>query len=868
MKNERLARLLDSRILPYVSKPGRYLGNELNSIHKDLDDNSIRVALAFPEVYEIAMSYIGFDILYHVLNRQEHIWAERVYAPWADMEELLRKEDIRLFSLESFTSIQEFDLIGFTLQYELTYTNVLNMLDLAGIPVRSRSRLDTDPIIIAGGPCTCNPEPMAEFIDAFLIGDGETAVVDMARTIGRLKKEGHGRKRILEELAGIAGVYVPSLYETQYDADGNFQGIRPVSAHGPERIRSRLLSELKAEHYPEAPLVPLVEVTHDRLAVEVMRGCTEGCRYCNAGMIYRPTRERSTEDIIEQIKTNLDNTGHSEVSFLSLSISDYSRLATLMKDSRQMLNGAGVNVSFPSMRLDKFSPEIAEYTSSVRKSGFTFAPEAGSPRLRRVINKNISDDDLYRSVSIALEKGWKLLKFYFMIGLPTETEDDVLAIAQIMERVVELSRGYGNITFNVSISPFSPKAHTPFQWERQDTKEEFKHKVYLLKERFRKMRRVKLNWRDPDVSKLECVLGRADRRMAEAIYIAWKSGAKFDGWSEFFDMSLWQNAVRQAGLNMDSYSALLDPECSLPWDHIDKGVSKSFLKKERQNAYREILVSDCKTDRCHACGWQRKGGFRELVDCYQRQNDPAAVHPGKETATVASSPERVAQQNRQFSKFRLQFTKTGLAKYLSHLDIVRTLERACRRAGIPLRYSEGFNPHPKLSFGPPLALGCTSDAEFVDVEIDSGYADNLQNALNSVLPDGFKIVRLQQVNLPVKSLGAIIDRAEYEVNLRQKDQLPETLEHELDNLLKRAEIIVERKVKGRLKKIDIRPFIEQVDFADGILRIRTRVLENRTVRIPEILTVLLGQSQGLSIHRKKQLIHDETAEKTPFDVLS
>lgn len=873
IKNKKIEEVLNNQILPFVLKPGRYVGNEFNIVLKEKDHLSARVALAFPEVYEIAMSYVGFDILYHVLNKEDDIWAERVYAPWTDMEQRMRKAGLPLYALESFTPLKEFDLVGFTLQYELTYTNVLNMLDLSGIPVWQKERSNSDPILLAGGPCTCNPEPMADFFDAFLIGDGEETVVEIARIVGQARRAGKDREEILAQLSALRGVYVPSFYSALYDTEGRFRQIKKKRSQAALPVQTRILERLKAEHYPNKPLVPLLEVTHNRLSIEVMRGCTEGCRFCNAGMIYRPTRERDKREIVQQMLNGLQGSGYEEVSFLSLSISDYSDLSPLMQESRAALDGKKVNVSFPSMRLDSFSPEIADFISTVRKSGFTFAPEAGSERLRRVINKNISAQDLERAVRIALENGWKHLKFYFMIGLPTETKEDIENIADLIENVAQLSKAFGKVSFTVSISPFSPKAHTPFQWERQNTREELLEKVYLLKEKFAGMRRVKLNWRDPDVSFIECVLGRADRKMAGVIFNAWKGGAIFDGWTEYFNMQVWQQAAQAENLYLKDYAQEFPVELSLPWEHIDKGVTKNFLLRERKNAFAEISEVDCKDGTCYACGIQRKNGFRELTDCYTHLDllkKPPVQEEKREYRTYkkATLPAKSEQKT---VRFRLQYEKKDYCRYISHLDLIRIFERVCRRADIPLSFSQGFNPHPRLSFGPPLSLGFSSEAEYLDMEIDAAYDKNLAESMNAFLPKGLKILARKEIKSKVQSLSAAINQSEYLVSLPQKAPMADSFEGALRQLLDAENIDIERKVKGKLKTINIRPYIESIITENNRLHIKTRVIDNRTVRISEIIKQLFQDAEinnsFLHVHRLKQLVHDGQKARTPLEIL-
>jgi len=866
LKNPVIEKRLRQEILPVVQKPGRYVGNELNIIVKKRESVKSHVVLAFPDVYEIGMSYVGFQLLYHILNSHRDIWAERVFAPWPDMEERLRAAGLPLYSLESFTPLSEFDVIGFTLQYELTYTNILNMLHLAGIPVFSRERQETHPFVIAGGPCSCNPEPLADFVDAFLIGDGEEAAVEIVRIVQQGKAGGKSREEILTDLAHLSGVYVPAFYRAHYDAQGHLQGVHPIKEGIPETIRTRIVNDLKQEFYPQKPIVPLLQVTHDRLSIEVMRGCTEGCRYCNAGMIYRPVRERKAADVLQQMQQGLANSGYNEVSFLSLSISDYSRLTDLMRVSRQVLSGTQVNVSFPSMRLDSFNEEIAAFVSEVRKSGFTFAPEAGSERLRQVINKNITEEDLFRSVEIALQNGWRVIKFYFMIGLPTETDEDVAEIARLLQRLLKMSKQYGRVQFNVSISPFSPKAHTPFQWERQASVDEIWHKVDVLKRHLGRERRVRLSWRDPRISFLEGFLGRADRRMGRVIYEVWQKGAKFDGWAEYFNYDLWLETLQAHGYDAQTLIAEIPEDRVLPWQHIDKGVSKRFLLKERRKAYEQQTSPDCKKETCLACGLQRKGAFAEIVDCYKKDR----LNPQPDLQwNVADLPQipKYDLDLKNTRHYRVQFTKEGYAAYLSHLDMARLFERAFRRAGIPVVYSQGFNPRPKISFGQPLALGVESKAEYFDVEISADFSGDLARLLNPYLPEGMKVVRVRRLGEKATSLSQIINAAEYEIHFHQYPLSEEEVDRRLREIRRTRSLLVDHFSKGRSKSLDIRPFIDSIRRRGKRLIVRTRNVEQRSLRIDDLVRQVFEHPEKVAVVRKRQLVRTAEAEKTPLDVL-
>ncbi|MGI6722085.1 MAG: TIGR03960 family B12-binding radical SAM protein [Anaerovoracaceae bacterium] len=591
------------RLLKKVEKPGRYIGGEINCVKKDEDLAKVRFAFAFPDIYEIGMSYVGLQILYDVLNKDDDIYCERVFAPARDMEALMREEGVPLFSLETKTDVKKFDILGFTLQYEMSYTNILNMLDLAGIPLHACERGDEYPVVVAGGPCAFNPEPLADFIDIFIIGDGEQSLPALAD----LMKDCSSKDEFLRRAVNMQGIYVPSFYDVSYNDDGTVKAYTRNYEGAPERVTRCLLDDIESQPYPVKPLVPLIEVAQDRAVVETFRGCTRGCRFCQAGMIYRPVRERSVDRIKDIVKQQLDNTGHEELSLLSLSTSDYSRFQDLTMDLLDMCNARDVSISLPSLRLDSFSFDVLERIQRYKKSGLTFAPEAGTQRLRDIINKNITDDDIYSAMRQAIELGWKKIKLYFMMGLPGETMEDLAGIAEIARNIMDLNfkimgRKGGRFNINVSVSNFVPKPHTPFQWEPQD--HDFYEKHNYLKKLLH-IKGVNFNYHDSPVSTLEAVFARGDRRTGRLLEAAFKNGCTFDSWSEAFDWEAWQKAVRDTGIDIEFYTSRRRPHDEvLPWDIIDSGISKEFLIREHEKAMAAETTPDCR-EVCQGCGINR-----------------------------------------------------------------------------------------------------------------------------------------------------------------------------------------------------------------------------------------------------------------------
>ena len=590
-------------ILPKVTRPARYTGGEWNSITKDWDAIDIKMALAYPDLYEIGMSNLGLVILYDLINREPDALAERVYAPWVDMEAEMRNASIPLFSLESRHPLKDFDIIGFSLAYELTYTNVLNMLDLAGIPVYASQRNGSYPLIIAGGSCALNPEPMAEFIDIFVLGEGEEVLLELLETFRRWKLQGsHEKQELLRELTHIPGLYVPSLYQVDYHIDGTIAKIWPASAGLSPSIKRRILVDLPP--VITRPVIPYVATIHDRAAIEIQRGCTRGCRFCQAGIIYRPLRERPKEEIISSADELLRNCGYNELSLLSLSTGDYSEIESLVSILSSRYREHNLKISLPSLRIDSFSLGLIDTTATVKKTGLTFAPEAGSERLRRVINKGISDEEIIQTLENAAERGWSSVKLYFMLGLPTETPDDIESIVHLVRHGSPARRKPGSraLHMKVSTSAFVPKAHTAFQWVAQHSEEGLNASIEALRRGLKKSG-MHLSWHDPKMSLLEGVMARGDRRLSKVIYRAWQSGSKFDAWSEHFNYEKWDRAFDEFGLDPAFYANRQRPfDEILPWAHIDVGINATFLQQECQRILQGQPTDDCRSGSCNACG--------------------------------------------------------------------------------------------------------------------------------------------------------------------------------------------------------------------------------------------------------------------------
>jgi len=840
-------------ILPSVRRPSRYIGNEWNRIVKNPSSVDLNIVLAFPDGYEIGMSYPGFQILYHILNRRRDICCERVYAPFPDMEHALRDKQLSLFSLETYRPLRGFDVIGFTLQYELHATNILTMLDLAGIPVWASDRSETNPLIIAGGPCAYNPEPLAPFFDAILLGDGEEAVLSIADAVIETKRKHLPKKVLLESLAQIPGVYVPQYYHPGYE-NGEFDSMSADTGF-PLPVVATHVKQLQDNYYPDAPLVPVSEVTHNRLQIEIMRGCTRGCRFCQAGMIYRPLRERAVPSVTRQVSQSLAATGYEELSLVSLSTSDYGNLEQLLDELDVIVKDRNISLSFPSLRPDTFSDAMAERASAGRTGGITFAPEAGTARLRAVINKAGDEQDLYRACTIALDHGWRKIKLYYMIGLPTETDDDLLGICDMVYGIFRLPGSHRLQGLTLAVSPFVPKAQTTFQRHPQIPRDEVHRRARFLKDHLPR-KKVKMDWRDPKVAEIEGIVARGDRRMSKVLHRAWKNGARFCGWSDYFRYDLYREAMAEEGLSFERFLNGHSPQQPLPWDHLSKGIRAGFYQKEIRRSLAAQSTLDCR-DGCSGCGLPPE-------DCFVTP-EAAAVQPEK-TVNSMSDGRTGMSDTHTISIVRIKYAVRGLLRFLSHLETVRIWERAFRRSGLPVQFSEGFRSRPRLSFSPPRPVGIASEAEYLDVRLGTADVDQIEKRLSNVLPDGIRILEIRTVDKSAGSLDKTIGCWEYRVTFGQP--IPDLVIRRQE-LLQRKEISVTRSrsddhADREEKVVDIRPSIGDLRMEDDSLLI-TVVKPGPLATVAEILEELRVADDCPDVTRTGQWIMHDTRKLDPMN---
>lgn len=800
-------------ILAHVKKPSRYIGNEFNAFCKDWDKARLRIALVFPDLYEIGMSHHGLQVLYAVINSQPDLLADRAYAPDRDLEEELRNRNGSIFAVESRQPLAAFDMIGITLPYELCYTNILTILALGHIPCRSSERHDSHPFVIGGGSGSFNPEPVADFFDAVLLGDGEMAVLEIAAALKSAKEEKLGRPATLERLAAISGVYVPSFFAPRFDRQGKLLAVDSLKK-GHEKIQRRILPDLETAEVPEKPLVPLVRIVHDRLGIEVARGCTRGCRFCQAGIIYRPVRERTADRVMEIAEKGMAAGGFEELALLSLSTGDYSCLSPALSRLMDRFVQEYVSVSMPSMRVGTLTPEIMNQIKRVRKTGFTLAPEAGTDRLRQVINKGITEEDLLATCRDASILGWQLLKFYFMFGLPTETEEDVRAIADLVRRAARTSTGR-QLRINVSVATFVPKPHTPFQWEPQIGIDAAFARINLLRKSLPKGN-FKLKWHDPRQSFLEGVMSRGDRQLSRLIEEAWQRGARLDAWSEHYDLGIWQNAAAACNIDLASYLRQRDFSEVLPWQHLDTGVDREFLRAELEKSLTGQYTPDCRVHGCQKCGACDFKEIRPVVQCRLKSPDAAGEHENigimadaaeEKSGVRGPDAERKTDHDAFHHWYRLSYAKQGDIRFLSHLEVIQVFFQAFRRAGVRLHYTQGFNPVPKASFSPALPVGTESLAEYLDVDLTEPLTDESEFLLrvNRKLPAGM-VIGSAAVMPDKKSDAAGKNRSGYTVTLDR--DLSAVDRENLENFMARDSCSITKMRKGSQRTLDIRKQVE------------------------------------------------------------
>ena len=826
--------VLFDEILPNVTKPSRYLGTELNTAHKDARDVDLRVALVFPDLYDLGLGNLGIHILYAILNDLPWCWAERAYAPAPDLEAVLRERGLDLFALESKDPLAAMDLIAFSLQSELTYTSILNVLDLAGLPLRSQDRGSAHPLVVAGGPAAVNPEPLASFIDFFVIGDGEEAVVEVAQALRRMR--GAPRDEKLDALADIEGVYIPERFPIETLGDG-----RVLPRQDTPRITRRVVDDLNAAPFPSHYIVPFAQLVHDRVGIEVFRGCTRGCRFCQAGAINRPVRARSLETIDALMADLLGQTGYEEVSLLSLSTCDYPRPRALLEQSAARAHPKHASVSLPSLRLDTFSVELAHAVAGVRRTGLTVAPEAATPRLRTVINKSYDDEDLFEVAVEAFRHGWRHLKFYFMIGLPTERDEDLEAIVDLCARVLDRAHTVDRRARIVTgVSTFVPKPFTPFQWAAQIDLDETRRRQRILEQGFKKNPHIKFGRHEPKASFIEGLLARADRRAADLIEAAFRKGARLESSSEHLDFPAWLEAIDEVGCDVPGAFRQRDLGERLPWDHIDVLVTKDWLQNEWRRAMAAEQTADCRSGPCERCGVNDHSP--EL--CRQMRSQ----HEAPESEDGALGPPPSADEPPAVQRLRFRIGRCGEVRFLSHLEMVSVWIRALRRAHTPLAYSHGFHGHPKVTFSTAAPVGIESKGDYMDVMLAEPVDQQAQlERLRQALPRGVHVYDVDDVPLKAPSLMSLVTGFDYTLHTTAPMV---TMQERIRDVLAQPTLIVQRKGRpsGRRKSkaprpVDLRPMIGRLALrdADGdslVIDFRAVAVDNRLPKPSEILELL------------------------------
>jgi radical SAM family uncharacterized protein/radical SAM-linked protein len=841
---------VENELLPYVRRPHRYAGLDHNRIVKE--DAEVTVALAFPDLYEIGMSWLGMQILYHRLNRfVAEVACERVFLPEEDASKRIRELGIPLFTLENRVPLCDVDMVGISLSYEMAMPGMLELMDLGNIPIYRDQRKEDDPIILLGGSVCYNPEPVADFADLICVGEGDEVIVTIGEILRDSKRKSLSKLQTINKLAEIDGVFRPDSLELNESENGNL-----IVKAGTPLVTGITVCELMSDFYPDAPLVPQTEITFDRISLEIMRGCTRGCRFCQAGTLYRPVRERKPDDIIDQAIKNIKSTGYNELSLMSLSTSDYSPLPELIMGLRDAFHGQGVALAFPSLRPDSFTPEMARAMPGTRKGGLTFAPEAGSQRLRNVINKNSSEEDLLRAAELGFSEGYNSIKLYYMIGLPTETYLDLDGIVDLSQKVTRL-RTKKSQKVTVSVSPFAPKAHTPFQRFGQDTTLQLREKLNYLREKFKKLP-VKYAGHNPSSAILESALARGDRRLSKVVENVWRSGGVLEAWNDRFNQDRWTQAFADADLSPESYVKQIDSDVLLPWHYVTKGVNEKFQKKEMEKATTATPTFDCREGKCTACG------LNSFID---KETKVCSLYASSSIVPSPATPE-TKKQGEVALTARIHYHREEGMRWTGHLDMVRLWDRFLRRAEIPVAFSQGFHPHPKLSYSPPLPVGLTSDDEYIDIDLDTELnADVLLEKLQKFSPDGLSIEEVITIDIRLKTITAQIERIEYQFCPADQDDF----KVKLDDFLSKDEWIVKRMSKKKLRDVNLRLFVESVEQLDSdVWQLNLNLINGATARLDELGKVWGLGAGGLGPDAKRSAMYIKSNDgwKRPVHSLS
>ncbi len=824
MSRARPSAAMNDKILETIQGPSRFLGSEVNAVSKDPAKVLGQVLLLFPDHYDLGMSHLGFKILYHALNNEPDLLCERAFAPEPELEERLRREGLGLKSLETDRGFSQFDLIGVSLPHELAATNLLTLLDLGGLPLFSAGRSEEDPLVLAGGPAVFNPEPLADFLDAVFLGDGEEGAAEVLRAVARGRKQGLSRAGILKKISKIQGIYVPSLSRPLYDR-GRFLGLETEQGKPVAPIVKRTIPDLNQAFTPAGPIIPYGKPVHDRLSMELARGCGRGCRFCQAGMIYRPSRERDPKAIFDRIVTALKKTGYDELSLLSLSAGDYTCLLPLLSDLMARLEKARVSVSLPSLRADTLTRETAELIRKVRMTGFTLAPEAGSQRLREVINKNLTEEQILGAAEQATGAGWRLLKLYFMIGLPTETEKDLEELIGLVKKIAGRSPG---VKLNVSLGGFVPKSQTPFQWEVQVPAEDMKRRMLFIRDGLKRLKKVRIKWNSPWVAQLDGLLSRGDRRLAKVVHRAWSKGSRFEAWSEHFHLEPWLESLEEEGLTLEEYLDSREKDAPLPWDHLAV-VSKKFLLTELAKAYAGEQTPDCREAGCQGCGvcdLERVAPRRAGMEPGEKLNAHPPAQPGK------GLPRR----------FLISFHKLGPARFLGHLEMALVFQRALRRAGMSPVYSQGFHPQPRITFHSALPVGTESLEEWVEVEaVDIRPLAKIADHLNRELPEG---LRVTTILLPESKRK--LESSLYRISLDspEGEGRPSLDPELLAGFMASGEVLFRRERPGKIQEFDLRGPVREMRLVYGneVELTLTPARQGATPKPEEVIRQVFGLS--------------------------